>query len=470
MVFYSRLQKWLFAYALSSVCMLPLLFCTAAQAAGSLGIDTVSYFSSERLKQESLASTFNARWKGSNQGDWFQSSAQGFVNLSLNKTSYYGFEFPEAYVGTSAKLSSAQVFIGRKLESWSHLDEKWRLGIFQPCFRWDHIQPDEVGLLGAFITVDQPYFQLVAYGSPIFIPERGAQMEFKDGNISAPPNNPFVVTPSSSTTIKAGDKPVQTPIRYRLNMPSMADLVLKPGAGVMTRVGGKKGAWGSASYAYKPMNQVLIGYTAKLDINSAAADANLYPRVAYHHVGALEAGFAGQRIGAWVSVLGERPIRDQTPDAWTTQEVSPSIAVSSTVDVDVFGKGASATKVDVSYLRQWGGVAPDAGPYSSGVNTFDSRYPYSDAISVGLKTPLHGVFGDWARKLVASSRMLYDVRTEGTIVSTEVKFRHKESWTLGLGADILTAGVEGPRDGSAPDFITRFRANDRIHGGVSYAF
>ena len=154
---------------------------------------------------------------------------------------------------------------------------------------------------------------------------------------------------------------------------------------------------------------------------------------------------------------------DSTPSDMTTQEIVPSLAMSSTVDFRIAGSAMRPTRMDVSYLRQWGGNAGDQGPDASGgaASNFEARYPFQSALAMGLRSEL-------LEKVSASTRLIYDIGHQGTIWSTEIRYQPRRNWMLGLGADLLTsAQTDDPDD---TDLIGRYNANDRVHAGVTYVF
>jgi hypothetical protein len=176
-----------------------------------------------------------------------------------------------------------------------------------------------------------------------------------------------------------------------------------------------------------------------------------------------EGGFVGDRVSGWISVLSEHPFRDNTPADWTTQEIIPSIAVSSTLDVRVSGSPERATHMDLSLLRQWGGNAGDQGSLAQGgsASAFEARYPFQSALALGLRSSA-------LARITASTRLISDVGHEGTIWCMELRYLPRDRWMLGVGADLLTSAA--PEDPMNADFIGRFRANDRFHAGVTYVF
>lgn len=433
-----------------------------ASGTGALSLETSRYVGTMAPGLPDIYSALHGHWSGRSQGAVFSAAGELQAMLSLHPVAYHYVEAPEAYVGTSPELNSTfQFSVGRRRVSWSRLDDFWSLGIWQPRFRWDYLRPESVGLAGAFVHITRPSFQLAIFGSPGFIPERGAPLEVKDGRVTS--LSPWMSAPPATMDF-AGRS---VPVRYSLQIPSLEKIALQPGMSARARVGSQDGAWGAAGYAYKPMNQLLMGLEGFYNLTTQQIDAVIHPRVLYHHLLSVEAGIEAQPIGGWVSFLTDHPVRDATPGDWTTQEVVPSYALSSAVEFSLWGEAEQATRLSFGYLRQWGGNAADSGANASsdGSSHFEYRYPFQNTLAFNVKSPLPG---DWGRHFRINTRFLYDIENQGTIYSTELRFSPDRSWSLGLGADILSAPGAGL--GPKPDFVGTYRANDRFHGGVTYVF
>lgn len=435
----------------------------------SVGFGTVSYLYSEHPQKDSVFPAFNARGSGLERGPVFEAvgSAEALLMFAPGRSSWY-FEAPEAYLSTRNSLGPIRFKLGRKLERWSRLDETWQLGIFQPRFRWDYIRPEQVGLTGAFLSVDRPNFRFTAFGTPFFIPERGVNISASNGSLSS--QSPWFIPPPSRITLV--DR--ATPVQYTLQLPELRDIVLHGAAAGMMRIGGADGAFVSAAYAYKPMNQLLLAYDGSLvhtDAGAPVAEATVHPRILYHHLASLDIGYTHRDFTGWISGLYDDPIRDVTSERWTTQEVTLARGFSSTLDLRVGGEPETPTRLEVSYLRVWGGNAPDAGAFAKGSGSvFDSRYPFQNALSVGIRGAFPTFTGSFVRKVSGSAKLITDFAHPGNVLSTELLIAPEERWTVAFGVDVL--GSSSPIDSSTAgsDFIGRYRANDRIHAGVSYAF
>jgi hypothetical protein len=255
---------------------------------------------------------------------------------------------------------------------------------------------------------------------------------------------------------------------------------------VNLKVGEEQGPWVAAGYAYKPMNQLLLAYDGYLQLNregDKVANATVYPRLLHHHLTSFEAGFSESKFKASVSALSERPVRDQPPTGWTTQEVESALSVSPSLDIEMNGAADEPVRLGFSYLRVWGGSAPDGGAAKSlgalGGSVFESRYPFAQAGQMSVKTTLAALHRSlsWGRRVSFDMRLLHDIPNQGTILSWELRYRPQFNLELALGADILGT-LESDRvssnatslSGQATNFIDRYRSNDRFHAGISYVF
>jgi len=216
------------------------------------------------------------------------------------------------------------------------------------------------------------------------------------------------------------------------------------------------------------MNQLLIGYTGYLDVSGEPEGrVGLNPRVIYHQVAGLDAGYGDASRGVWVSGMLERPIRDRPAAEWTTQEVTPARVVSVGAQTDLFGKGESALNIHAGYIWQWGGDAADQGALAvPGKSIFETRYPFKSAVRVGGRTPLPG---SWGRHFAVSTQYSYDFKIQGALLSSDLVYRLGRHLQISVGGDIAGVGPEGDNL-NLPNYLSEFRTNDRVHGGLAYVF
>lgn len=410
----------------------------------------------------------SAQWKGG-----FESSVlEGYLDaeglIAVNDSDYKYLKVPEAYIGTSRTLFPVQFSLGRRLENWSYSDDYWGLGFWQPRFRWNYIRPESLGLTGGFVRYESSSVQVSVYGTPIFLPEQGGVFEFVNGNCVA--KSAYFTCPGQKYKL-FGDQ--ETQFKYQLETGEIKDIVLNPGGAVTVRVGRNRGTWAKASYGYKPINQFLLAHLGTIQPipgSDSVARVSLYPRVLYHHIGTLEAGYKQRGFSSWISYTREIPIRDETDPDWTTQEIGPSSTLSGFARFRLMGRGRSALRVSAGYLHREGGFRPDGDSLMQGNGSvFETRYPFERAISVGAKTGLP-FLGKVGRKIIFDSRLINELTYEGSILVSQVSYRPARQWEVGLGADILGVGPKGDEPPGENSFISRYRGADRVYGSVNYVF
>lgn len=293
-------------------------------------------------------------------------------------------------------------------------------------------------------------------------------MSFENGKLTS--SSIWFIPPPSKILILD----MATPVQYSVDVPPIDQIVLHSGVSFLAHLGEEQGTWAQAGYAYKPMNQLLLAYEGKLQLGTNVALATVHPRVLYHELISAEAGYTSNLFRGWLSALSDRPIRDQTPESWTTQEVASALSLSPSVEYR-FGSSAEKSPVlGLSYLRVWGGNAPDGGigTGATGDNSgsvFDTRYPYTNALIMSLHSSL-APLGGIAQQMQASTRFLQDFDHSGTILSMELTYHPQETWAFSLGADVLGSNSTSNSLSAGSDFISRYQSNDRVHLGVSHAF
>jgi hypothetical protein len=459
-------------------------------SSSSVGFDATDYPTSSNSQGQSFFPSLSLYGNVAGRAGIFVDHVNLESLVGLGQGHPVSIEAPEAYAGLATQSSSSGIYIGRKKESWSTLDDTWQLGIWQPRFRWDDLRPETVGLTGVFLEASDKDIELTAFGTPIFIPERGASVSADQGQLSSP--SPWFYPPAPRINIFG----TLTPSNYQIVVPDLSSLIFNPGGGVKIRGGAhpnEAGGWVSASFAYQPVNQLLMGYSGYLSVaNPIHAVVTLVPRVGYHELAAAEGGYNAPNWRAWISVLGENPVGDSAvpvvtdSNGLTLQALSPSLSVSTGFEWDVTNGELSSdnhapgpmvganngsyrgyaprTVIQFLSLSQWGGNAADVGPNAGSGSTpsvFEERYPFQEAVSLGISTPIWGRF-------TGSTRMIYDVTHSGTISSSELRYTVSH-WVLGVGADFLASSQTDP-NAPGTDFISHYQADNQIHTGVSYVF
>lgn len=386
---------------------------------------------------------------------------EGFMTVTQTGNRYVNI--PEFYFGSGGRPQHFLVHGGRKKEDWSRLDETWKLGLFQPRFRWDYFDPEVVGLSGMFFTTKASEFRFMAFATPLFIPEQGAPFDQQNGQfVSA---HPFFSPPPRTMKV-FGET---TPLRYDVQIPALEKIVLNPAGGGLVSWGLDTGPWIKAGYAYKPMNQLPIGYDGYLYIPTNEVQVKIEPRVTYHHIGSFEGGYHGENADAWLGVLGELPEEQNVPTNYTIQNFGPALAVSPNVGYRFSGDGPATHRMDFGAIQTFGGVRDDSGSLAApGQQIVESRYQYRTAVMGQWRLPLYAA---GRKALSLKSRAIYDFSVQGTLLSGELKYTANNRWAVALGADVIGSGRAKSNQGQGgAEFFNLYRANDRVRGSIAYAF
>ncbi len=424
---------------------------------GSIGLGSTSYITPPGALSQGNFSLIEMEGAAARRGAEVDLVMHYQAGVGIQCADCNALEFPEIYIGSSKRLGPWGVQFGRVRKPWSVLDQAWQLGIIQPRFVYDYLNPESVGLSGLFADYQSDRGRVSFFASPMFIPDRGLPVNFENGKVGSV--DPFFRAPISEVVFE--DQP--TPIQYVLKSPSVGELLLKPALGVTATAGNAvRGFSVNSSYAYKPINQILLAYSARYNLSFEVADAEVYPRVLMHHVATCDLAYNSEHFSLGLSGLREVPVRDETPRSWNTQEVAPAWAVSPALELRPSGRRGNVPKLYASALRVWGGNAFDRGPLAVDNGTaFDLRYRQSTALKLGLESPLWGSLGERMR---LKTQTLFDLEHSAQIYTHSLEYRASPRWRWTVAADILYA----PKFGS--DFISSNRTNDRLSGGVAYVF
>lgn len=384
--------------------------------------------------------------------------------------SHYRYLRPaQAYISTGpALLPPMQVSFGRKKISWLEMDETWRLGIWQPRFRWDYLRPELDGLTGFFVeSRELSEVTLSAAFHPIHIPDLEAPLDFDKGRCNS--ISPWGACPNDKITLFNQS----TETRYYLAKPKLQDVLLNPGFSLRARLGASMGPWLQMGYAYKPMNQFLMAYQGGLMLKGGTppeAQVNLFPRVVYHQLVSLEGGTRSERWEGSVSILSDQPINTRTESEQNNpllnfQNAAHAISFSPRLEWALFGRARG----ELSYLKVWQGAQADTGPLQEGQGTlFFSRYPFQEAVRLGVHLPVKGLAEG---QVYSRFEVTHDFASDTTLLSEEISYQASRHFSFQVALDLLGVGRRNdPLTSVGHNYVSRYRANDRILGGVRYVF
>jgi hypothetical protein len=447
---------WFFVYA-------PTLASAADANQTLLEISSAQYFRSTEPYFRDGASASTMSWKLGFSGE---SAYRGFFGKAHLRNDYQAEEdhhyFKPFELAAGWRGDRAEVSLGRQLKPWSAMDSHWRIGLWQPRFQDDPLTREVGGLTGAFFQTKGSKLKFLAHASPMYLPELGPDAEIE--NRAFVSENPWFRPPTNLVNLRDN----LTAVYYDLHKPPIEDIIFHGSGAVQLEYRPMATRFARVSAAYKPMNMLMYGFPIELHLQDPSyATVEVNPRVVYHQLLSLEGGIEREnRLTTWWSLSHERPIRDETPAEWTTQEADDAVIGSAYLGYDIRGEGEYASHVFASYLLVQGGDAADGGDITGDGSFFERRYIFKDAAQVGFR---HSA--PWfSRKFLAklTSTFTYDFAQHGIIFSTGLQQKLSKYWTMNINADFI--GLSDLAGRVDDGFMSDYRANDRVSLGVQYVF
>lgn len=270
--------------------------------------------------------------------------------------------------------STSRIHIGRKINIWSNVDDRWNLGFFQPQFRWNSLSPENQGLTGFFWEKTNQNFGFLLYASPIYIPDQGPGYELKQGQFES--NNPWFQNPPQNVLFQNQ----LLPIDYQLETPNISDVVFQTHFGLQLKYGESKGVFANLSAFYKPSHQFGLGYKGILVTDRVRV--TIQPKTYYENLVAADFGYQQDWGAVDISVLYLRPKNPDFDDSYNR----PSLSESTTFGPHLNLKLNDQFSLDMSGLSVVGGeiteVGTDANPDRE---TLTTKFLYSSAYEISLR-------------------------------------------------------------------------------------
>lgn len=360
----------------------------------------------------------------------------------------------EFYV-QSRQNENETYYIGRKRMLWNELDARWDLGVWEPLFKWNPLQPERQGLVGLFYQVDKPYYTLVLFASPLFLPDQGPSFEIENGSFVK--GNPWFRRPPESIKIFSE----ATAIDYNFDRPNETQVVLQNSFGAKISFGDPQSFRAQLSYIYKPANQLAIGYDGNLDMAQLKGAVELQPQVFYHSLAGMDVSYKVNQVRMGVSGLYDRPNKDDIfEEQWTHPVFEDAVLLSPFIEWTNGRWGVNLQHLDIigGDVREEGELAnPDRAALMT-------RYPYQQAQQISLMT-------NYAfrknRRLIGKLSFTHSDKNQFDLVRLSARFRLSGIWSLVGEMQMVKAGE---LTASNQNEIAQFVNNDRLMLGAAYVF
>jgi hypothetical protein len=350
--------------------------------------------------------------------------------------------------------------VGRKLENWSLLDENWHLGMYQPQFRWNELDPSSQGLTGVFLHLrgkiadTKTPWGLILFGTPVFIPDQGPSYNLKDGKFKA--ENPWFNTPPSNAIY--GDD-TRDSLKYDIKTPDTSRVVFNPGYAAQAYIGLPNDGWSfQAGGAYKPMNVLALPLRAHAESQKEDIAIELSPTFQYHRMFSadLQYGYDGWEAG--IGALDEK-VEDPKVDGdtWSYRTYGESLLISPFV-----GARIGWVKLRVMTLSVKEDSEGAKGPQSDDVAAaLPHRYPFRDAGAAEASTRFY-----WHRYEGISGRVRYTqgAHDEFALLQGSLNYQLDRAWTLWTQGALVRANAD------RTILYSGYDDYDSIQAGVQYVF
>lgn len=372
----------------------------------------------------------------------------------LNSDELYP-SLPQAYLSKKITFKS-NVHIGRMLSLWSHFDDHWNLGLWQPQLKWDMLNPQAQGLTGVFWNTRIKQWQVQLFATPFFIPDQGASFDIEDGRLAS--KNRWFRPPVSQVELRYE----AANINYQIKKPEVTDVLLNWGYGIRLMNGKDRNGFKLlTSYAYKPMNQFHLGIKAKQNISSGDVNPIIYPAVAYHHLASTELRYNKDEITTWISFTSEVPRSPSLPSEWDQSSLRPNYLLGVYLKHPLLWDYKS--DVSWAYLKNgsFDTIKNNSNVVDGNLESSLERFPYENVLSVSWQRP-------WFSKYYTRLKYYHSFADGGNLLSMRFNynFTPKSIWYLNI--DMI--GVDEKAVGNKNSFLVNYRGNDRIEGGLQYVF
>lgn len=422
-------------------------------------IDQVSYASEsphDKQNQQHAELTLGHQQKG-----FIFSSSDLVMGTSSEPKSFY-FAAPELYVGVGNK-DTHFVALGRLKKNFNFLDSYYNLSLYNSFFTKDFIQFKEQGLTGLHLQSYSGFWGGYVGWHPLYLPNQEPQVHEERGNLVS--SNRWAVRPPPQFQFADKDHPIEYAIRdYSIN-----EIISNQGYAASVFVGeDPQRPLVQLSYANHPLNAIPLSRDTYGSAMDFVGHVNLSPMVTYQEVSSVDLNYDFLNIQTTLSYAEDRIQNKVAPENEALQNLGPMQVYGLYIAADVSPWMRRQLILSMAAAEIKGGRIIDLDQNGKeSIFTFSNRRSQFRApVTLGLATDLAFIRD---RAIKTQVRWTYDRTDKGALLSTQVGYEVIPRMHIHLGADII--GVENQlQEDQASNFLDRNQANDRVYGGLEYAF
>ena len=212
------------------------------------------------------------------------------------------------------------------------------------------------------------------FGSPLFIPDQGANYELKDGQFSSA--NPWFSAPAQNIYFQNA----LLPIDYNIQKPETLDVINQRSFAIQIRYKTDSDYYINSSAAYQPSNQFAFGYTGVLVTDRVRVD--LKPKTYYERNMALDVGYLDDDLHVGIGAVYNQPEGPIFETNYNAPILKPQILASPFVDFNI-----DPFQVELSYLFSNGERIQETGPDVNNEQrpALTQKILYHEAYQINLK-------------------------------------------------------------------------------------
>jgi hypothetical protein len=398
----------------------------------------------------------SGRFSNNDSANGYNLDVEGAISPSATILNYVNIK--EIY------FKNDELRLGRAKSDWSELDERFSIGLFQPQFRWNPLDPQSQGLTGMFWSKQNSKgsgFEI--FVSPFFIPDQLPNFEVNESGQFIE-SNPYFRTPPSQVSLNGSS----IPFSYDLIKPPVDQIVLNSSfAARIFFKNGEEGWFGSLAYAYKPANQIMVGvHASELKINLVSGDTSpvvVAPKLWYHSLVSSEVGFRNQAWRSGLSFLYESPENPEFPTQFSRLGYQPALLSSPYISY----KNASLM-ASISYLSIQSNKPVIETRDESNRELYSKvlfpRFFFTDAFLISGSYEFRVEKG---HPLVLNTQWLRGVSDEFNLLKLGLAYTYQKKYSFFVASELINVSDEIEASQVA---LKTYRDNDSTSLGVSYVF
>lgn len=372
------------------------------------------------------------------------------MNLNWSQNESYLYTHVENFYYGLSGIDKNFNFGVKKL-NWSSNLDNFNSPEWQQQMDRNKMHPLTGGNLGLFYNVQTQGFVIDLMYSPLFIPQRGPDVRFQNGQ--AITQSPWFLAPPSEVPYD-GDT---FSTRYELEDPDLSEFLREQTVAVKALAFNKDGLSLNMGYANKPSPRYVtdLDFQANVSDPSVPIDIFIRPRVVRHQLLSADLKYSFNEYRFLTLGYMNENFDDQS---FTSESETFMQPLDQNVFTLVYSQKTPTYEVSLGGIYRDGGRSRSVGELASALVNQNLNYIYEQAVKFDFT-----YFKTWGWTVNAS--ISYDFLQKGMLTSATLQRSFNQA-LINVGFDALEP-IDATDESS---FIYQYRNLDRVWAGVSYVF